>query len=223
MSEHLQAIHASGTWGLRGCQNCHGADFAGGRTGVSCRRCHTSENGPANCVTCHGNPPVDNAGLLFGMPSGAYGAHQHHVVDRGYACTECHAPVTDLTHTGPLPAAIEFSPTSFAQARGYLSDELHLGDAYSGNATCAVYCHSNGKGTNFSMPQRQPNQTVPLWTSGEHLTCTSCHSIPPAYPHVQVPDNCHGCHSNVDPAHDYPDSIRFINPQLHVNGHVELG
>jgi hypothetical protein len=36
---------------------------------------------------------------------------------------------------------------------------------------------------------------------------------------------CHVCHLNVNPNSNYayPDSIRFFQPELHVNGVVNLG
>jgi predicted CxxxxCH...CXXCH cytochrome family protein len=201
-------------WQLSSCENCHGADFAGGRTGVSCVVCHTQAGGPASCTSCHGQPPVDDNTLPHGMASGAAGGHQAMAVERGYACTECHAAVTDLSHTGPLPAEVDFSDALISNARGYHPGYVHVGSPTSGDGTCAVYCHSNGRGG-------PPNQPVPEWTAQVELTCTSCHSIPPSSPHPFRTD-CHTCHSNVDPASVYPNSIRFLDPQLHVNGHVEL-
>ncbi len=148
------------------------------------------------------------------MPDGAAGAHAYHVNEKGYACTECHATVTDLSHTGPLPAEVVFSETSIAHADDYEATASHLGEVNSGNASCATYCHSNGRGG-------APNQPVPEWTANVELSCTSCHTIPPASPHPQV-QTCHNCHTNVDPSSIYPNQIRFINEQLHVNGVVDL-
>ena len=213
---HVQLVVDEAVWDLSQCSNCHGADFAGGRTSVSCLGCHEQENGPANCTTCHGDPPVDDNGILSTMPRNvnAAGAHQKLAVDKGYACTECHAPVTDLTHTGQLPAEVTFEYSLIASANDYATSYEHLGDIVSGNASCAVYCHSNGRGG-------PPNQATPEWTADVELTCTACHSIPPAAPHPQV-SQCHNCHSNVSPASVYPNDIRFLVEQLHVNGTVEL-
>ncbi len=202
------------SWNLSECLECHGADFAGGRTGKSCLGCHTAEGGPTNCATCHGQPPMDDNTLPFGMPSGAAGGHQVMAVEKGYACTECHDPVTDLSHTGPLPAEVTFANASIATADDYATSYSHVGELNSGNGSCAVYCHSNGRGG-------PPNQPVPEWTSTMELTCTSCHSIPPISPHPQV-QTCHNCHTNVDPSSIYPNQIRFINEQMHVNGIVDL-
>jgi predicted CxxxxCH...CXXCH cytochrome family protein len=143
------------------------------------------------------------------------------VAEKGYVCTECHADVTDLSHTGPLPATVTFAPNAIANARGYVVSYSHSGDVNSGNATCVVYCHSNGRGANWTMEQRQPNEPVPQWTDTYEFTCTSCHSIPPQNPHPQV-QTCHICHTNVDPTSQYPNDIRFINEQLHVNGVVDF-
>ena len=215
---HEYAIFFDAGWDLTGCNNCHGTNFAGGRTGVSCLSCHDQQNGPANCTNCHGLPPIDDHTVLaagFLRPVGAAGGHQVMAVDKGYACTECHASVTDLSHTGPLPAEVTFANAVIATAQGYADTAyIHVGDPVSGNGTCAVYCHSNGRGG-------PPNQSVPEWTSTDNLSCTACHSIPPVAPHPQF-NQCHNCHDNVDPGSIYPNDIRFINEQLHVNGVVEL-
>lgn len=205
---------AVNNWNMAECSDCHGANFAGGRTGVSCLGCHSGDQSLTSCTICHALPPVDDSGLLSGMPSGAAGGHQVMAVEKGYACTECHANVTDLSHTGPLPAEVTFANATIATAEGYATAYSHVGELNSGNGSCAVYCHSNGRGG-------APNQPVPEWTSTVELTCTSCHSIPPISPHPQV-QTCHNCHTNVDPGSIYPNQIRFINEQMHVNGIVDL-
>ena len=46
-------------WDFARCASCHGADFSGGTSGVSCLSCHAA--GPTACVTCHGSGPSSNA------------------------------------------------------------------------------------------------------------------------------------------------------------------
>jgi predicted CxxxxCH...CXXCH cytochrome family protein len=201
-------------WPMASCQSCHGADFAGGKVGVGCLECHTQPGGPAACNTCHADPPVNDAGLPRGMAAGSYGAHAKHVVEKGYACTECHARVNDLTHTGPLPADVAFANARIANEAPYTSPSYaHSGDAVSGNGSCSAnYCHSDGQGG-------PPHESLP-WVGG-HSYCTACHALPPAAPHTQRTD-CTTCHHNVDPTSVYPDDIRFLDPSLHVNGVVNF-
>jgi len=152
---------------------------------------------------------------MYGMADGAFGAHEFHVEERGYGCAECHASANGLAHVGPLPGDVNFVRATLSVARGFEASAAHVGLPNSGNATCAVYCHSNGRGG-------PPNQTPPVWLDQNvEFSCTSCHSIPPVAPHPQI-QTCHNCHRNVDPSSNYPGSIQFIDEQLHINGMVDL-
>ncbi len=219
-----RALIVSLNWQIGLCHTCHSGDNWEGSTGVACTQCHfhQSANGPGNCYTCHGQPPSpDSNNVLYGMDSLAAGGHQAMVVEKGYACIQCHpsVPEGDLTHMGPLPAVVVFSDSSIARARGdatapYQPTYQHVGDALSGNASCAVYCHSNARGG-------PPNEPIPEWTGTKEFTCNSCHFAPPPSPHPPI-TSCWDCHTNVDPTSTYPNDIRFINDQLHVNGVVDL-
>jgi len=210
---HATELAAIG-WPMTQCQSCHGTDFAGGKVGVGCLGCHTADDGPAACNTCHAEVPINNAGLLQGMPSGSFGAHELHVIEKGYACTECHARVTDVLHTGPLPAEVSFAASRIARKPPYTSPVYsHIGDPVSGNGSCsATYCHSDGRGG--------PPPIVLPWVGGESY-CTACHNLPPPAPHPQQ-NECWTCHHNVDPNSVFPNDIRFLNPNLHVDGTVQF-
>ncbi|MDD5088995.1 MAG: CxxxxCH/CxxCH domain-containing protein [bacterium] len=211
VTAHQQFV-ASVTWNLNRCALCHGADFTGGPSGFACTTCHTAPAGPSDCRACHGMPPVDDAALLYGMPSGAAGAHAAHA---RFLCTECHAPVTAMAHVDGLPAEISFAAAQFANAHDFAPTSSHIGTANSGNAGCnAVYCHSDGTGG--------PPVAMPQWVGGR-LVCGACHRMPPPEPHQQI-GTCHVCHTNVDPTSDYSnvDSIRFLNESLHTNGTVNF-
>jgi predicted CxxxxCH...CXXCH cytochrome family protein len=221
INTHRQLV-ATYNWRLAKCTQCHGTDFAGGASHVSCLTCHRLEGGPANCETCHGLPPVDDSTIPFSMPSGAFGAHPRHAVEKNYACSECHPPANGLSHIHALPANMSFDSAHVANAHGFHPTVTHVGDLNSGNAACAsVYCHSDGNG--------HPGVAMPQWVSSG-LQCGACHRIPPSLEsdpdHPQPPDGsrCSDCHSNVDPNSNfaYPDSIRFLVDSLHVNGHVDF-
>ena len=69
------------------CKSCHGVDYLGGTTGVSCTSagCHSNPDGPEACNTCHGNeinaaPPEDLYGNT-GTTIVGVGAHQSHLMD----------------------------------------------------------------------------------------------------------------------------------------------
>ncbi len=213
---HRTSIRES-NWNLTGCQQCHGTNFAGGSSGVSCLGCHDEQGGPVACNTCHANPPVDDAGLPSGMVSGSYGAHAKHAVEKGYACTECHNPAAGFSHAGALPAEVTFDYARIANRPPYQTAYTHLGDNFSGNGTCATYCHSDGRGAS---PLINPGQ----WVGGSLNQCQSCHAVPPASANHPSEPSCHLCHPNIDPASNYssPDGILFIDPSTHVNGVVNI-
>ncbi len=210
-----QALIASLDWDLSECSDCHGADYTGGRTGTNCKECHVGPNGPEGCTTCHWLPPVTDAGLPYGMNSGAAGAHSAHM-SKGYACTECHPGVTGISHADALPAEVDFSEAQIANLESHEPIYLSSGPAENGNGSCgSLYCHSDTRGGS-------PNRAV-SW-HGDPMVCGDCHDIPPPAPPVMGPQ-CHVCHLNVNPAsnYEYPDSIRFFQPELHVNGEINLG
>jgi len=124
---------AAANWQLGSCRACHGEDYHGGSSGSSCYTCHTDENGPEACHTCHGSlendaPPKDLSGHLSTASLGV-GAHQKHL-NNGVACTVCHLVpqrVSDEGHLdGMLPAEVT---TSLEWDRT--------------KATCTTSCHTD--------------------------------------------------------------------------------
>lgn len=191
------------TWmEITSCQSCHGVDFAGGRSGASCKECHVQPAGPAACNTCHGLPPSTTNPLGDGNP----GAHYAHT---RYACTECHNRVNGLDHIDILPADVAFGDARISTANGFPA-------SYSSPSNCATWCHSN-------LHQGAPMVAV-SWNTGQTLNaCRSCHQVPPQSPFHPTGNQCHTCHPNVDPASNYNDAnqIRFLpGDTLHVNGVV---
>src|SRR5262249_27474723 len=66
------------SWNLATCAQCHGGDFTGGASGVSCTPCHTG--GLTSCTGCHGQPPA----------TGAHLAHASGEIAAKLDCVECH-------------------------------------------------------------------------------------------------------------------------------------
>jgi predicted CxxxxCH...CXXCH cytochrome family protein len=163
-------------WGFATCQGCHGSDFAGGTSGVSCLQCHAAK--PTDCVTCHGAGPTSNAHV------------QHAGVS--VACAECHVVPTSWDQDGHIlhdgvaitaPAKVTFG----ALANATLDPAARAGSAAFDGATCTnVYCHgsvlTDGGGT----------ATSPQWTDPTPLGCSSrCHGQPPP---THALTNCATCH-----------------------------
>jgi len=188
------------------CAECHGADFAGGKSGQSCRGCH--EQGPTACDTCHGQPP-------------ATGAHLAHTsgptLGKRLACAECHVVPTLYTDVGHLfladgtvdqaPAEVTFG----GFAGGSLDPTRRSGPpAWDGTRCTNVYCHGGAFGDSAA------TVPVPMWKGGEGAAkCGGCHGVPPAN-HAQ--SGCVRCHARV------VDATGAIRDQaLHLDGKLSLG
>lgn len=191
------------------CQKCHGDDFSGGTSKVSCLSCHTK--GPTTCETCHGKI----------AESGSHGAHLGAgKLGATYACSECHKVPTDYKDPGhifledgsldPPGAEVQLSGLAAATLAGATRPGQPVYDPAAKSCT-NVYCHGG------AMPDSAPSVTTPVWKAPAQssLTCGSCHGAPPN----QVGSSqCSSCHSSVVNLQG-----EIAAPKLHINGVVELG
>jgi predicted CxxxxCH...CXXCH cytochrome family protein len=206
--------YAANRQGLASCTGCHGTDFNGGTTGVSCNACHTSAGWAAwqtNCTFCHGTrvatytsaslrsaaPPVGSEGETAATTR-AVGAHQRHLaggtIGPAVACATCHAVPGDLAHVNGTatvnlngPAALDGVTPSW------------------NGATCATYCHGASLGGG-AIP-------APTWTAGStQIACGACHGLPPPAPHT-TSTSCGTCHTGY--------TSTSVNLSLHLNGTVD--
>jgi predicted CxxxxCH...CXXCH cytochrome family protein len=207
VAEHPAAALAN----IASCRVCHGDDFAGGATGVSCTACHASSVSPspgfadwtANCTFCHGTrtPDWTIADLALAAPPDAVvgggdqtnanpgvGAHQAHLVAGTFAnalaCTSCHtvpAGTGALTHFQGNGAQAAIDFSATA-TKGV------SGAAYAGG-NCTVYCH--GSGTELANPA---GTASPAWTSSAGVACGDCHGLPPPSGPTFLTPNAHEFH-----------------------------
>jgi predicted CxxxxCH...CXXCH cytochrome family protein len=189
-------------WNFALCTSCHGGDFRGGTSGVSCMSCHG--DGPTACTTCHG---------ASGPTTAAHTAHR----SRGVTCAECHTVPTrwdddgHIVHDGVAitgPAKVTFG----ARANITLLAGDRTGPATWDGATCTnVYCHgavlhgAGGSATTIAWSDPTPpggcdrchGQPPP---SHARARCAECH--PSDAPHidgvVQIGrvTGCSGCHGS---------------------------
>ena len=107
-------------------------------------------------------PPVGTKGETL-TTQRAVGAHQKHVVDglirKAFACGDCHAPVTSLTHV---------DGTTLAPVRGPRLQGTR--PSWTGTSCSSTYCHGATLGAGGSTP-------TPTWTavSAGPTGCGSCH------------------------------------------------
>lgn len=237
---HGNFIRTSG-WDMLQCKPCHGQTYSGGITAVSCLTCHTKQNGPENCTTCHGSanvaPPKDLNGNITTSARGV-GAHQDHLMGSNLAspvlCKECHIVPTSVYGTGHIDASAHAHVTfngprgTMATARGTFVPNPSYDFA---SLTCEnTFCHGNWKleksssqydwaytdtimtGSNYS----------PLWTGSDAQdVCGTCHGLPPAG-HLSAGitiSDCAGCHYGVvDSRGNIIDSTKHMNGKVNVFG-----
>jgi len=218
-------------WNLNGCKSCHGSDYSGGTSGVSCNTCHTGT--PESCNTCHGNsshiyPPLALNGASQNTDRGV-GAHVSHLTtdstmrfSKVVACNECHLPVSsfsDSSHIikdGKNAAGIVFGTLART-----VTDGVTPNPQWDQNQqTCSsVYCHGMFKNGN--------NGAAPVFNDPSSVVCGSCHgnastgsslpggTHPNLYPSIT---QCWLCHGGVmNPNGTFKDRTR------HVNGIVDIG
>ncbi len=145
---------------MRGCQQCHGLQYDGGISGVSCMTCHTNPDGPENCATCHGvPPPPDRYGNISNAAIGV-GAHVIHFTGNGNYTT--HSMTCSMCH--PMPTSI-YDPNHInTTGRAYVvfndplakvkSNGVTPAPAYNLSAvTCAnTFCHGAWQLTKAGAP-----------------------------------------------------------------------
>ncbi len=226
---HGLFIRAS-QWDLGACQQCHGTDYSGGLTNISCLTCHPQS--PEGCVVCHGGvdnqtgaPPEDLDRNTSNMARGV-GAHTVHLSDGtsylGFDCTICHNVPVAFNEQGhadsELPAELEFSGHAVFDGANPGWDENAL--------TCEnTYCHGN-----WSLPKdstswdfaysgdiMEGNNASPSWTEPGSVVCGSCHDLPPVGHNPSEPNECTNCHSSVlDGNLQFKDNLKHINGKVNV-------
>ncbi len=157
--EYLLAKH----WDVSGCASCHGAQFTGGTTGVSCMSCHPPyphdpvfraagghplymlNNGfPfSQCQACHGT--TFTGGSVVDISCSGTGCHADASGNpkSPEACNTCHgtfnAPANDLISAAP-PRDVEGDTA--ASARGVGAHRPHLVTGTLGPLVACQECHN---------------------------------------------------------------------------------
>jgi predicted CxxxxCH...CXXCH cytochrome family protein len=197
---HGDVLHGA-NWNFGICQDCHGADFRGGNTGVSCFQCHAQ--GPTSCDTCHGQPPA----------TGAHTPHALGTLGHAFDCGECHIKPAHFDDPGHLTTAdgkAKDTATITFGALASLAGPGRAGPPSFDGVTCSnVYCHG------VTLQDPKATSTQPIWNGGS-APCGSCHGLPPAS-HDVSSTNCSECHHLVTPPGGQPLTA------LHVNGVVNVG
>jgi hypothetical protein len=223
-------------WSMSQCIRCHGADYQGGTTDVSCFKCHTQPAGPEACNTCHGNfddpnmiaPPQDVSGNTSTDSLGV-GAHYQHLYENDLSsnveCSTCHKVPQNYSDPGhldsSLPAEVMFSGLATTNIASNASYDYSTG-------TCSnTYCHGNfeffkdSSDINlrfmYTADKMAGNNKSVVFNKvdGTQDECGSCHGLPPEGHLESALSNCGnvGCHEGVVDAQG-----NIIDTEKHING-----
>ncbi|MAT40123.1 MAG: hypothetical protein CL946_11025, partial [Ectothiorhodospiraceae bacterium] len=216
-------ILARSNYDFTNCQSCHGVEFDGGFTELSCNSsgCHVAaDGGPKACYTCHGD-----FGARVAYPTTAPSHKVHLTLENGDGavvdCATCHPSADggydDPNHLGgsnPDGVEVMLGGLAARQTNGTVGSPAFDATAMS----CAnTYCHGNFTNGN--------NATV-TWNGTDQAACGTCHGDPatgnplPPSPHPPV-ESCVGCHGQtVDANQNIIDKTLHINGELNVFGSV---
>ena len=136
--------------------------------------------GTTTCATCHVSPPIDKGSHAKHNSGDMTGKNSSSGTTYNFGCYNCHNPAQHASGPASTNAAayVSFANTSTPAYKGlpgptYTVGGTNIGPDSSGrnvsNATCTMYCHSDGNG---GAPK-----TVPTWgTANANATCTFCHN-----------------------------------------------
>jgi len=166
---------------------------------TACTNCHSAENGPLSCSTCHGGiggsayPPRDSC--FF--PSKGPDSHAAHVQpsaakQSGLDCASCHPTPTTGAPSG-------------THGDGHVEVWLGSGSFDATSRACATRCHS---GPGAARP-------APTWGEATKMVCTDCHGTPPP---AHAKGACSNCHREANAA-----GTALLATNLHLNLQVNPG
>lgn len=176
LDEDSDAFHgkllARTDWDFARCASCHGDDFTGGKSGVSCITCHT--DGPTACATCHREQ------------TGSHALHR----DAQLACAECHLVPDRWDAPGHIVGDTAPAEVTFG-ARASIDTGNRMGPPSWDGSTCSnVYCHG------AVMPAAGGTNTRPAWNAPATGACGTCHAAPPP---SHARNDCATCHPSGAP------------------------
>jgi predicted CxxxxCH...CXXCH cytochrome family protein len=202
----LPAAHmAAATSDLDSCSTCHGADFNGGISGVSCTSCHLGSSTsvhPATWVpvySTHG-PYATANGTNACSNQYCHGPSLTGVPNSGPSCTSCHLGSPTSVHPADwVPVYSTHGPYVKANSTSACANQYCHGLSLTGVANSGPSCTSCHLG---GLTSGHPADWVPIYsTHGPYVTANGTNSCSNQYCHgttlTGVPDSgpsCTLCH-----------------------------
>ena len=227
-------------WNLTECKQCHGENYGGQLASPTCLTCHSEDNGPEACNTCHGDfsdpsniAPPQGTNNETSTTSAAVGAHQVHLygitISENVPCSECHAVPSQFASEGHIDETGN-AEVIFGNYENY-NDSLGAPTYNFEEMTCEnSYCHGNFK---FIIPpgvEVVGNNFSPNWTTidGSQAKCGTCHGEIGANGELVTPmpkghfgnytiTECAVCHGKV-----VDSEGNIVDKTLHINGKSDV-
>lgn len=184
---------------LASCAQCHGDDYAGGLSGVSCSQCHFGPAGskvPEGETWIHGTTPHSSLALYSAV------CNQCHELNRSYGnepstCHDCHG--SGVAHpTGQSWLDKNSSTFHGAEANSDLTQcaACHGADYLGGTSgvSCSQ-CHFGPAGSKVPDGESWSHGTIPHSSLSIYsAVCNQCHNLNRSY--GNDPTACHDCHGS---------------------------
>lgn len=194
---------------MTACQSCHGTDYAGGTSGVSCNACHATAGFPdwrTSCTFCHGAPPAaphtqsTNCAACHATtvaPDGTIlegGDHMNGAIDgagghaSGFAAPTVHGPVA----LAGLASCRSCHGNDYAGGTsGTSCNACHTSAGYADWQANCTFCHGTQTPgwTSESLTLAAPNAGAHAkhlvgGSVGAAVACATCHAVPTTLTHV---------------------------------------
>ncbi|HKI51129.1 MAG TPA: hypothetical protein VJ995_03570 [Geothermobacteraceae bacterium] len=205
---------AAATADVVSCQACHGADYQGGISGVSCSQCHFGPAGdkvPAGETWTHGTVPHNTTALTDSIAI----CNQCHDISRLYGngpatCHDCHTVAPHPTGQAWLdPNSATFHGTDATVPDGCTS--CHGSDWLGGSSgVSCMQCHFGPTGSRVPPAEGSwVHGTIPHNTANftaASAICNQCHNLNRSY--GNPPAACHDCHLGVS----HPKGQAWLDP-----------
>jgi predicted CxxxxCH...CXXCH cytochrome family protein len=139
------------------CKGCHGSDYTGGTTGVSCDTCHGGSAWRTNCTFCHGGTDSDNGAPPRQVYVNTADLHTRHIENQGLSiipCGYCHKSL-DCAYCHVKPVSFDDAGHIDGVANVSISASSGINAKYdNATKTCSsVGCHS-GNDVQWVVPEK---------------------------------------------------------------------
>jgi len=162
---------SAGQADLDTCTDCHGQDFEGGISGVTCRNCHINTNGTLSCSQCHSYPETAPAHTPHRLPN--------------VSCLDCHVNTvgTSSHNSGFIDVELNAAYNAASGTATFAGSTCSGASCHGGQTTPSWTTGGIDVATQCDACHAFNNGEYNTYASGEHdkhvndknYACTACH------------------------------------------------